>query len=41
MPAKVIKLVGPKNGGRVSSTNLIIFAGKQNGEYRYSFLRTS
>jgi hypothetical protein len=27
VPAKVIKLVGFKNGGRVNPTNLIIFAG--------------
>jgi hypothetical protein len=32
VPAKVIKLVGLKNGGRVSPTNLITFAGTQNGE---------
>jgi hypothetical protein len=32
VPAKVIKLVGLKNGGRVSPTDLIIFAGTQNGE---------
>ncbi len=40
MPAKVIKLVGLKNGGRVSPTNLITFAGTQNGEYIFpnSFL---
>jgi hypothetical protein len=31
--AKVIKLVGLKNGGRLSPTNLITFAGTQNGEY--------
>jgi hypothetical protein len=30
--AKVIKLVGLKNGGRVSPINLITFAGTQNGE---------
>jgi hypothetical protein len=30
--AKVIKLVGLKNGGRVSPTNLITFACTQNGE---------
>jgi hypothetical protein len=30
--AKVIKLVGLKNGGRLSPTNLITFAGTQNGE---------
>jgi hypothetical protein len=29
---KVIKLVGLKNGGRVSPTNLITFACPQNGE---------
>jgi hypothetical protein len=32
MPAKITKLVGLKNGGRVSSSNLITFAGTQNGE---------
>ncbi len=32
MPAKVIKLVGFKNGGRISPTNLITFVGTQNGE---------
>ncbi len=32
VPAKVTKLVGLKNGGRVSPTNLIIFACTQNGE---------
>jgi hypothetical protein len=32
VPAKVIKLVGLKNGGRVSPTNLITFVGTQNGE---------
>jgi hypothetical protein len=30
--AKVTKLVGLKNGGRVSPTNLVTFAGTQNGE---------
>jgi hypothetical protein len=30
--AKLIKLVGLKNGGRVSPTNLITFACTQNGE---------
>jgi hypothetical protein len=30
--AKVIKLVGLKNGGPVSPIDLIIFVGKQNGE---------
>ncbi len=34
--AKVIKLVGLKNGGRLSPTNLITFAGTQNGEYSFS-----
>jgi hypothetical protein len=33
VPAKVTKLVGLKNGERVSPTNLIIFACTQNGEY--------
>jgi hypothetical protein len=32
MPAKITKLVGLKNGGRVSPSNLITFAGTQNGE---------
>jgi hypothetical protein len=32
MPAKVIKLVGLKNGGRISPTNLITLAGAHNGE---------
>jgi hypothetical protein len=32
VPAKIIKLMGLKNGGRVSPINLIIFAGTQNGE---------
>jgi hypothetical protein len=32
VPAKVIKLVGLKNSGRLSPTNLITFAGTQNGE---------
>ncbi len=32
VPAKVTKLVGLKNGGLVSPTNLITFAGTQNGE---------
>jgi hypothetical protein len=30
--AKIIKLVGLKNGGRLSPINLVIFAGTQNGE---------
>jgi hypothetical protein len=30
--AKIIKLVGLKNGGRLSEINLVIFAGTQNGE---------
>jgi hypothetical protein len=34
VPAKVIKLV-LKNGGRVSPTNLITFAGTQNGDIIY------
>jgi hypothetical protein len=33
--AKVIKLVGLKNGGRVSPTNLITFAVTQNGKYMF------
>ncbi len=32
--AKIIKLVGLKNGGRLSPINLVTFAGTQNGEYR-------
>jgi hypothetical protein len=39
--AKVIKLVGLKNGGRVSPTNLITFAGTQNGELIIRFLHKS
>jgi hypothetical protein len=31
VPAKVIKLTGLKNDGRVSPNNLITFAGTQNG----------
>ncbi len=31
--AKIIKLVGLKNGGRLSPINLVTFAGPQNGEY--------
>jgi hypothetical protein len=31
--AKIIKLVGLKNGGRLSPINLVTFAGTQNGEY--------
>jgi hypothetical protein len=31
--AKIIKLVGLKNGGRLSPTSLVTFAGTQNGEY--------
>jgi hypothetical protein len=31
--AKITKLVGLKNGGRVSLINLVTFAGTQNGEY--------
>jgi hypothetical protein len=30
--AKIIKLVGLKNGGRLSEINLVTFAGTQNGE---------
>jgi hypothetical protein len=30
--AKITKLVGLKNGGRVSPINLVTFAGSQNGE---------
>jgi hypothetical protein len=30
--AKIIKLIGLKNGGRLSPTNLITFACAQNGE---------
>jgi hypothetical protein len=33
--AKVTKLIGLKNGGRVSPTNLVTFAGTQNGESVY------
>jgi hypothetical protein len=33
--AKIIKLVGLKNGGRLSPINLVTFAGTQNGVYRY------
>jgi hypothetical protein len=40
VPAKVTKLVGLKNGGRVSPTNLIIFACTQNGEYFRTKKRT-
>jgi hypothetical protein len=32
VPAKAINLVGLKNGGRVSPTNLITLAGTQNGD---------
>jgi hypothetical protein len=32
--AKVIKLVGFKKGGRISSTSLITFACTQNGELK-------
>jgi hypothetical protein len=31
--AKTIKLVGLKNGGRLSLINLVTFAGLQNGEF--------
>ncbi len=30
--ANIIKLVGLKNGGRLSPVNLVTFAGTQNGE---------
>ncbi len=30
--AKIIKLVGLKNGGHLSPINLVTFAGTQNGE---------
>jgi hypothetical protein len=30
--AKIIKLVGLKNGGRLSPINLVTFAGTHNGE---------
>jgi hypothetical protein len=30
--AKIIKLVGLKNGGRLSPINLVTFAGTNNGE---------
>ncbi len=33
VPAKVSKLVGLKNGGRVRPIDLVTFAGTQNGEY--------
>ncbi len=36
--AKIIKLVGLKNGGRLSPINLVTFAGTQNGEYTISKL---
>jgi hypothetical protein len=31
--AKIIKLVGLKNGGRLSPINLVTFAGPKNGEF--------
>jgi hypothetical protein len=31
--AKIIKLVGLKNGERLSPINLVTFGGTQNGEY--------
>jgi hypothetical protein len=34
--AKIIKLVGLKNGGRLSPINLVTFAGTQNGELNIS-----
>jgi hypothetical protein len=33
--AKIIKLVGLKNGGRLSPINLVTFAGTQNSELEY------
>jgi hypothetical protein len=33
--AKIIKLVGLKNGGRLSPINLVTFAGTQNGELNF------
>jgi hypothetical protein len=33
--AKIIKLVGLKNGGRLSPINLVTFAGTQNGELKW------
>jgi hypothetical protein len=39
--AKIIKLVGLKNGGCLSPINLVTFAGTQNGEYiTYFFIFT-
>ncbi len=35
MQAKIIKLIGLKNGGRLSPINLVTFAGTQNGEYKF------
>jgi hypothetical protein len=32
--AKINKLAGLKNGGRLSPINLVTFAGTQNGEYK-------
>jgi hypothetical protein len=37
--AKIIKLVGLKNGGRLSPIKLVTFAGTQNGELRPLFLQ--
>jgi hypothetical protein len=36
--AKVIKLVGLKNGGRLGPTNLITFACTQNGELIFLYI---
>jgi hypothetical protein len=33
--AKIIKLVGLKNGWRLSPINLVTFAGPQNGELKF------
>jgi hypothetical protein len=37
--AKIIKLVGLKNGGRLSPINLVTFAGTQNGELNALLIR--
>ncbi len=39
--AKIIKLVGLKNGGRLSPINLVTFAGTQNGEYEFRYRRNN
>jgi hypothetical protein len=35
VPAKIIKLVGLKNGGLLSPIKLVTFAGTQNGELNF------